>query len=214
MTIDFSQFIKNNTLLLIRIQLEELPMKLDNLTKKAYYYIKNDFSLLKQQQKDFYNRLKDIPEIIGYDENGDEISNHDWLSSQAEDNFINDAEIIEYFETSIHSMLINFYYETYTNLKKQIKDQLKNIDSETNSLSLIFDEIYNTLEIQKVNLINNCIKHNNCIADKKLANKFPTEFKENAQITINKALVYSLLQITKQSFNQLKIKFIEKYSEK
>ena len=35
MTIDFSQFIKNNKLLLIRIQLEELPMKLDNLTKKA-----------------------------------------------------------------------------------------------------------------------------------------------------------------------------------
>ena len=35
MTIDFSQFIKNNTLLLIRIQLEELPMKLDNLTKKS-----------------------------------------------------------------------------------------------------------------------------------------------------------------------------------
>ena len=35
MTIDISQFIKNNKLLLIRKQLEELPMKLDNLTKKA-----------------------------------------------------------------------------------------------------------------------------------------------------------------------------------
>ena len=214
MNIDFEKFIKNNQLFLIRINLEELPKNLEKLTDKAYKYTENDFILLKQKQKSFYDRLKEIPENIGYDENGNEISNHDWLISQADENFINDAEVIEYFKNSIHAMLINFYYETYTNLKKQIKDQLKEINLETNNLDKICNEVYEESKIEKVNLINNCIKHNNFIIDKKLARKYPKEFKKDLKIEIDEAFVYSMLKITQDAINLLTIKFSEKYFEK
>ena len=56
-------------------------------------------------------------------------------------------------------MLINFMFETYENLKKMVGDKFKIINLYIKPIKLFFDNNKNS--ITKVELINNCIKHNN-----------------------------------------------------
>ena len=96
-------------------------------------------------------------------------------------------------------MLINLYYETYTNLKKHIKDKLKAIGLETKTLEKIFDSVFKISEIKKVNLINNCIKHNDLLVSKELAKEYPNQFKKDEKINLDENLVNAMLHITKDT---------------
>ena len=52
-------------------------------------------------------------------------------------------------------------------------------------------------------LINNCIKHNDSKVSDDLSRKFPGEYTKNDEIDINPELVYELLEITVNQFENL-----------
>ena len=112
--------------------------------------------------------------------------------------------IIEIYNKSINLMLINFFVESFEGLKKKVGDKLKKSGFEINSLkSQVFEPCLE--DMKKVRLINNCIKHNDSKVSKDLTDVYPTEFKIDEELKINKTLVYELLEIT--------IKSIEKFTK-
>lgn len=211
MSIDLKKIVEQNCLMLIRIELDELPEKLEKLVDKSYEFSTTEYNALKNEQKDFYERLKNKPDITGVDENGNHFSYNDYLESNADDYFVEKGNVIETYTTAIHSMLINFMYETYTNLKKHIGDNLKSIKKETTSLDRIFDYVYKTSEIQKVNLINNCIKHTDYTVTKELSDNYPKEFVKDEKIELNNEMTYELLKITQAALRLLKNEFNKYY---
>ncbi len=58
MSIDLKKIIEQNCLILIRIELDELPEKLEKLVDKSYEFSTTEYNTLKNEQKDFYERLK------------------------------------------------------------------------------------------------------------------------------------------------------------
>lgn len=211
MSLDFEKFIEQNCLMLIRIELNDLPGKLEKLVDKSYEFSTTEYNSLKKEQKDFYERLKKKPDISGVDENGNPFSYNEYLESNAEDYFMEQGSVIETYTIAMHSMLINFMYETYTNLKKHIGDSLKSIEKETASLNRIFDDVYKTSGIEKVNLINNCIKHTDCTVSKELSDNYPDEFVKDKKIELNEEMTYELLKITQSALRLVEKKFNKYY---
>ena len=82
-----------------------------------------------------------------------------------------------------------------------IDDKLKLYDITSIPIKRIYESTKN--DITKVELINNCIKHNDCKTNKTLEQKFPNDFKNNQKIELNKQLVYELLEITQKSINKI-----------
>ena len=50
-----------------------------------------------------------------------------------------------------------------------------------------------------MNLINNCIKHNDLLVSKELAKEYPNQFKKDEKINLDENLVNAMLHITKDT---------------
>lgn len=201
---DWKAYINNMTLMIINMDLEELPSNLENLVEKSYEFATNAEKDLKNEAEKAASDIAKMPEIVEYTDEGEPYCEKFDLESQAEDYFMEQGGIIEIYNKSINLMLINFFVESFEGLKKKVGDKLKKSGFKINSLkSQVFEPCLE--DMKKVRLINNCIKHNDSKVSKDLTDVYPTEFKIDEELKINKTLVYELLEIT--------IKSIEKFTK-
>jgi len=201
---DWNTYVNNMTLMIINMDLEELPSNLEKLVEKSYEFAANAKKELKNEAEKAASDIAKMPEIVEYTDEGEPYCEKFDLESQAEDYFMEQGGIIEIYYKSINLMLINFLVESFEGLKKKVGDKLKQSGFETNSLkSLVFEPCLE--DMKKVRLINNCIKHNDSKVSKALNEVYSKEFIIDDELKIDQKLVYELLEIT--------IKSIEKFTK-
>lgn len=201
---DWKSYINNMTLMIINMDLEELPSNLEKLVEKSYEFAANAKKDLKNEAEKAASDIAKMPEIVEYTDEGEPYCEKFDLESQAEDYFMEQGGIIEIYYKSINLMLINFLVESFEGLKKKVGDKLKQSGLEINSLkSLVFEPCLE--DMKKVRLINNCIKHNDSKVSKALNEVYSKEFIIDDELKIDQKLVYELLEIT--------IKSIEKFTK-
>lgn len=201
---DWDAYVNNMTLMIINIDLEELPSNLEKLFEKSYEFASNAEKDLKNEAEKAFAKISKMPENIEYTDDGEPYCEKFNLESQAEDYFCEEGGIIALYTKSIDLMLINFFVESFEGLKKKVGDKLKEFGFDTNLLKLkVFEPCLE--DMKKVRLINNCIKHNDSKVSKQLNEVYPTEFIIDEELKINQKLVYELLEIT--------IKSIKKFTE-
>lgn len=195
-------WLKKQTIMLISMELESLPDNLEKLVEKSYEFSSSAEKSLREEVEKTFADIEKMPENIEHTEEGEMYCEKYWIESQAEDYFCEQGSIIKLYDDSINKMLINFFFETFEGLKKRIIDRLKKDGIDPSNFKIhVFEP---TLpDLTKLRLINNCIKHNDCIVSEDLHNQYPLEYVKNAQITIDAKLVYELLNITQNAINKI-----------
>ncbi len=192
---------KNLSLMLIRMKLESLPTDLEKLVDKSYELAANAEKDLKKEAERAFADIEKMSAVYEETVDGEPFCEKDWIESQAEDYYCEQSSIIELYNKSINLMLINLFVETFEGLKKDVGDKLKKEKIETNTLDRL---VYTPADVDmlKVRLINNCIKHNDGKVSAILSDKYPGEYKKNAELDISPELVYKLLEITMNSIQK------------
>lgn len=210
--IDWKAFETNMSLMLINMKLESLPTDLEKLVDKSYELADNAEKDLKKESEKTFADIEKMPEVIEETSDGEPFCEKNWIESQAEDYFCEQNGIIELYNKSINLMLINFFFETFEVLKKNVGDKLKKEKMETTTLDRL---VYapSDDDMLKVRLINNCIKHNDSKVSDDLSRKFPGEYTKNDEIDINPELVYELLEITVNAIRKFNKLFNQYYHD-
>ena len=167
---DWDSYESNLTLMIINMDLEELPSNLEKLVEKSYEFATNAEKDLKNEAEKAASDIAKMPEIIEYTDEGELYCEKFDLESQAEDYFIEQGGIIEIYNKSIDLMLINFFVESFEGLKKKVGDKLKKSGFDSKALKLqVFEPCLE--DMKKVRLINNCIKHSDTKFSKDLTER-------------------------------------------
>ena len=196
--VNWDSWLKNQALMLIRMDLESLPDNLEKLVEKSYEFSSSAEKSLKEEAEKAFADIEKMPENIEQTEEGEVFCEKYWIESQAEDYFFEQESIIKLYDDSINKMLINFFFESFEGLKKRILNKLKKAGIDPSIFrTCVFEPVLP--DMAKVRLINNCIKHNDCIVSKELHAAYPLEYAENELISIDAKLVYELLKKTQEA---------------
>ena len=175
-------------------EINKIKSNLTLITEKTLNFIDNEIDNIENTQNKAIKHLETINDNCYFDSEGYFCSEKIEKRLAIDEYFEEQINQIADYENALRKMLINFMFETYENLKKMVGDKFKIINLYIKPIKLFFDNNKNS--ITKVELINNCIKHNNTKVSKELEDKYPNIFKFDEEIILDKQLLMELLNIT------------------